>query len=209
MVAGIFLFLDLWPQGCLTIQPSSSLTDYKSPRLTASIARTSLQGAIVNGGFGINLMPEYTLDALGLQMSQLVHFSFTLVDQCNVPPDGIIENVPVEIQGFIFHLDFVVVRLPKLLGGFPLLIGHPWLRQAKAIHDRGNDQLWICPQGSHPKELTLEGGVDPSATCTFPVEIQGFTFYLDFVVVHLRKVLGGFPLLIGRPRLRYAKACHD
>ena len=167
LVAGTFHFLwrrvSTLARVCLAIRPSSSLTDYKSPRLTAKIAGTLLPGAIVDGGSGINLMPEYTMVALGLQTTRPAHFSVTLADQRSVSPVGIVEKVPLEIQGFTFLLDFVVVRLPKVPGGFPLLIGRPWLRHAKAIHDWGSDQLWIFPQDSPRKELILEPDIDPSA----------------------------------------------
>ena len=45
----------------------------------------------------------------------------------------------------------------------PLLIGHPWLRHAKAIHDWGTHKIWISPQGLSYKELILAGDIDPSA----------------------------------------------
>lgn len=36
--------------GCLTVESSSSLTDYKSLRLTVCVSSTTLPGAIVDGG---------------------------------------------------------------------------------------------------------------------------------------------------------------
>ena len=89
--------------GCLAVRPTSSLTDYKSPRLTVRVSGTLLQGAIVDGGSGINLMPEYTMIALGLQTTRPANFSVTLADQRSVPPIGIVENVGLEIQGVTFR----------------------------------------------------------------------------------------------------------
>lgn len=82
-------------------------------------------------------MPKYTLLDLGLQITRLAHFSVTLANQRNIPPFGLIKNVPVQIQGTSFSVDFIIIRLPKLASGFRLLIGWPWLRQVKAVHDWG------------------------------------------------------------------------
>ena len=107
-----------------------------------------LRGVIINGGSGINLMPKHTMLDLGLQITRPANFSVTMADQHSVVPVGLIEQLPVQIQGSSFIMDFVVLRLPRLPGSFPLLIGRPWLRHVRAIHDWGQDQFWIIPQGS-------------------------------------------------------------
>ncbi|MCO5576783.1 hypothetical protein L7F22_030603 [Adiantum nelumboides] len=74
---------------------------------------------------------------------------------------GIVEKVPFKVQEFTFNLDFVVVSLSPVEGGFPLLIGRPWLRHTKALHDWGNDAMWIHTPGYPMQSIRLEGGMDP------------------------------------------------
>ncbi|MCO5613009.1 hypothetical protein L7F22_067282 [Adiantum nelumboides] len=142
--------------------PTTPLTDYSSPRLTVNILGKQFSRVIVDGGFGINLMPNFTMLALGLQPTRPAPFTVTLADQRIVYPLGNVDKVPVQVQDFTFSLDFVVVRLPQVEGGFPLLIGRPWLRHTKALHDWGNDAMWIHTLDSSMKPIRLGGGMDPA-----------------------------------------------
>ncbi|MCO5605228.1 hypothetical protein L7F22_059408 [Adiantum nelumboides] len=142
--------------------PAASLIDYRSPRLTVSILGREFKGVIVDCGSGINLMPDFTLVALGLQISRSAPFTMTLADQRSVRPLINVEQVPLQVQDFVFKLDFVVVRLPQVPGGFPLLIGRPWLRHNKALHDWGKGEMWLTTPGQPRRAIQLEEGIDPN-----------------------------------------------
>ncbi|MCO5551130.1 hypothetical protein L7F22_004627 [Adiantum nelumboides] len=58
----------------------------------------------------------------------------------------------------------MVVRLLQVEGGFPLLIGRPWLRHTKALHDWGSNFMWIPNAGGSHQSIKLEEGIDPSTT---------------------------------------------
>ncbi|MCO5593421.1 hypothetical protein L7F22_047435 [Adiantum nelumboides] len=62
----------------------------------------------------------------------------------------------------------MVVRLPQGKGGFPLLIGRPWLRHTKALHDWGSDSMWISNPSGSRQSIKLEEGIDPSITQSAP-----------------------------------------
>ncbi|MCO5566949.1 hypothetical protein L7F22_020632 [Adiantum nelumboides] len=128
---------------------------------TLSVIQSLYPGVIVDGGSGTNLMLEFTMLALGLQPTHPAPFTVTLADQRIVYPVGIVEKMPLKVQEFTFNLDFVVVSLPQVEGGFPLLIGRPWLRHTKALHDWGNDAMSINTPGSPMQSIRLEGGIDP------------------------------------------------
>ena len=145
------------PSRCLVVQPLV-LTNYKSPRLTVTISRVNLSDVIVDGGSGINLMPEYTLHQLGLQIHQPTPFLVNMADLCSIPPLDLVQVVPISIQGDIFQLDFVVIKFPYSSSSFLLLLGCPWLRQAKAIHEWGMDQIWISTPTSSQVEVILKVG---------------------------------------------------
>ncbi|MCO5569832.1 hypothetical protein L7F22_023546 [Adiantum nelumboides] len=152
------------PQTYMVSYPPAPLTDYQSPRLTVSILGKKFSGVIVDGGSGINLMPEFTMLALSLQPTRPGPFIVTLTDQRTVYPLGIVEKVALQVQNFTFELDFVVVRIPQVEGGFPLLIGRPWLRHTKALHDWGSDSMWTSNPGGSRQSIKLEEGIDPSIT---------------------------------------------
>ncbi|KAH7423405.1 hypothetical protein KP509_12G054000 [Ceratopteris richardii] len=118
-------------------------TDSRSPTVTLTIRGKIFTGVIIDRGSGINLMPHYTMLSLGLEMTRRASFTVTLADQSRVQPLGIVEEVPILIQNNDFFLSFVVVDVPRIDGGYPLLIGRPWLRHHQAVHDWSNDTLLI------------------------------------------------------------------
>ncbi|KAH7405599.1 hypothetical protein KP509_15G077100 [Ceratopteris richardii] len=105
-------------------------------------------------------MPDFTLKSLGLQLSGEEKFTITLADQSRVKPLGSVEKVPVEMDGLTFFLDFVVLNLQQVNGGFPLLIGRPWLRHIQAMHDWGNDTILV----NLPRKVQKQVHLDPKGS---------------------------------------------
>ncbi|KAH7445381.1 hypothetical protein KP509_01G005900 [Ceratopteris richardii] len=89
-----------------------------SPCLSITIYGITINRVIMDGGSGINLMPDFTLKSLGLQLSGEAKFTITLADQSRVKPLGIVEKVPVEMDGLTFFLDFVVLNLCRSMEAF-------------------------------------------------------------------------------------------
>ncbi|MCO5596625.1 hypothetical protein L7F22_050692 [Adiantum nelumboides] len=69
-------------------------------------------------------------------------------------PDSLVEGLLVKLLAYA-----TVERWVE--GGFPLLIGRPWLRHTKALHDWGNDAMWMHPPDSPMQPIRLEGDMDP------------------------------------------------
>ncbi|MCO5606142.1 hypothetical protein L7F22_060329 [Adiantum nelumboides] len=149
------------PETYMVSYPPTPLIDYQSPRLTVSVLGKKFSGVIVDGGSGINMMPEFTMLTLGLQPTRPAPCTVTLANQRTIYPLGIVEKVAFPS---LFELDFIMVRLPQVEGGFPLLISRPWLRHTKALHDWGSSSMWISNANGSRQSIKLEEGIDPSIT---------------------------------------------
>ena len=55
-----------------------------------------------------------------------------LVDNSTVKPKGMIEDIIVTLDALDFPSDFVVLSPKGTLGGYPLILGRPWLATANA-----------------------------------------------------------------------------
>ncbi|XP_048235672.1 uncharacterized protein LOC125371183 [Ricinus communis] len=90
----------------------------------------------------INLMPSSLFEELGLSTSKLTptRISIQLVDRTVKYLTGIIEDVLVKVNKFIFHVDFVVMDMNGE-SDVPLILGRPFLATSKALTDVSSEKL--------------------------------------------------------------------
>ncbi|XP_012461482.1 uncharacterized protein LOC105781491 [Gossypium raimondii] len=77
---------------------------------------------------------------VGLRESKPTRMSIQLTDRSVKYPKGIIEDVLVKVDKFIFPVDFVVLDMDEDVE-VPLILGFPFLATTKAIIYVGNDKL--------------------------------------------------------------------
>jgi hypothetical protein len=58
-------------------------------------------------------------------------------------PLGIIPNIRIRIHGISYIVTFVVMNNKVVDPTYSMLLGHPWLRDAKVIYDWGTDMVTI------------------------------------------------------------------
>ncbi|XP_076959511.1 uncharacterized protein LOC143635610 [Bidens hawaiensis] len=90
--------------------------------------------ALEDLGASINLMP-YSLHE-NSKFSELTptRMSFSLADRSIKYPRGIIQNLLVKVDQFVFPVDFLVLDM-EADERVPIILGHPFLRTAKALID--------------------------------------------------------------------------
>ncbi|XP_070057540.1 uncharacterized protein [Nicotiana tomentosiformis] len=82
--------------------------------------------------------------------------SLQLTDQTTVIPEGIVEDVLVRKDKFVFPVDFIVVKMEENKE-IPLILGRPFLAMGRAILD------------IHERKLMLRVGGE---TATFKMDIK-------------------------------------
>ncbi|XP_021985186.1 uncharacterized protein LOC110881135 [Helianthus annuus] len=82
----------------------------------------------------INLMPFSLYESLGLGELTPTRMSLSLADRSVKYPRGIVENLLVKVDKFVFPVDFVVLDM-EADERVPIILGRPFLRTAKAIID--------------------------------------------------------------------------
>ncbi|XP_075499265.1 uncharacterized protein LOC142537653 [Primulina tabacum] len=85
-------------------------------------------------GASINHMPLSVFRKLGLGEPKPTRMSLQLVDRFVKYPWGVIEDVLVKIDKFIFPADFVVLDMEEDME-MPLILGRPFLATGKALID--------------------------------------------------------------------------
>ncbi|XP_021998248.1 uncharacterized protein LOC110895271 [Helianthus annuus] len=90
--------------------------------------------ALADLGASINLMPFSLYERLGLGELTPTRMSLSLADRSVKYPCGIVENLLVKVDRFVFPVDFVVLDM-EADERVPIILGRPFLRTAKAIID--------------------------------------------------------------------------
>ncbi|XP_076936757.1 uncharacterized protein LOC143604043 [Bidens hawaiensis] len=90
--------------------------------------------ALADLGASINLMPYSLYKKLDLGEPVPTRMSLSLVDHSVKYPRGIVENVLVIVDKFVFPVDFVILDM-EADDQVPLILGRPFLRTAKALND--------------------------------------------------------------------------
>ncbi|XP_016192354.1 uncharacterized protein LOC107633227 [Arachis ipaensis] len=138
------------------------LEDPGSFFLPCTIGDISINKAMCDLGASINLMPSSLMKRLCIEEVKPIQITLELVDKSVVFPKGVIENLLVKVDKFIFPTDFVILDLDQEEGN-SIILGRPFLATARAIIDveqgaltlRVNDEsitLNVFPETHHSDE---------------------------------------------------------
>nr|GEZ71950.1 reverse transcriptase domain-containing protein [Tanacetum cinerariifolium] len=120
--------------------------------------------ALADLGASINLMPLSVWKKLGLPDLIPIRMTLELANRAICTPDGIARDVFVPVGKFTFPADFVVVDYesdPR----FPLILGRPFLRTARALIDVHGEEM-ILRDGN--ERLTLNMKYDTGSYSNHP-----------------------------------------
>ncbi|XP_048227265.1 uncharacterized protein LOC125369292 [Ricinus communis] len=106
------------------------------------IGELPISGALADLGASINLMPTSLFDRLGLSEPKPTRMSIQLADRTIKIPRGIVENVLIKVDKFIFPVDFIVMDMEDE-SVVPLILGRPFLATSRAVIDVCNGKLQL------------------------------------------------------------------
>ncbi|XP_075074435.1 uncharacterized protein LOC142162032 [Nicotiana tabacum] len=96
--------------------------------------------ALCDSGASINLMPFSIFRKLDLGEMKDISVSLQFSDQSTKKPKGIIENVLVRVDKFVFPVDFIVLEM-KECPDEQIIFGRPFLATGRVIIDVHQGQL--------------------------------------------------------------------
>ncbi|KAK5836456.1 hypothetical protein PVK06_012245 [Gossypium arboreum] len=128
---------------CSAILQNKLPTKLKDPgsfAIPCLIGNLNIEKALADLGASINLMPYKMFKQLGLGEPKPIRMSIQLADRSIKYPRGIIEDVLVKVDKFIFPIDFVMLDMDEDVE-VPLILGHLFLATARAMIDMGDGKL--------------------------------------------------------------------
>ncbi|XP_070011090.1 uncharacterized protein [Nicotiana sylvestris] len=116
------------------------LGDPSSFTIPCILGGVYFEKALCDSRASINLMSFSIFKKLDLGEIKHTSVSLQFADQSTKKPKGIIENVLVRVDKFVFPVDFIVLKMKEYLNE-PIILGRPFLVTGRAIIDVHQGQL--------------------------------------------------------------------
>jgi hypothetical protein len=116
------------------------------PILPVTIGNGTLQNVLLDGGSRVNMITEEEWLQLGLRTPQAAPYRLHMADQMELV--GLIRNIKIHIHGIPYFISLIVVRNTEVNNAYSMLLGCPWLIDAKVNHDWGNNMVTIQGNGT-------------------------------------------------------------
>ena len=137
--------------------------DPGAPTVDVIIDGSLIEGVQVDSGSSVNLMNVDTMEELGLTHMTSTPIILRMADQSRVVPLGILRGIVTTIGGLNFKINYIIFKVSESISTYPILLGRPWLKSARAKDDWGKGTLTIKAKG---KRVVLP---------MFPVKYHGET----------------------------------
>ena len=102
--------------------------------IPCSIGKYELKKDLCDFGASINLMPLSVVQRLSFGELTPSAITLQMADRSMTQPEGILEDVLVEVGKFIFLVDFVIMQMEEDTQ-VPWLLGRPFLATGAALID--------------------------------------------------------------------------
>jgi hypothetical protein len=137
---------------CFSSTLPKKLKDPGTPIISCRIGNHTFNRALLDLGAGVNVMPKSVYDELGITGVQPTKIIIKLADRSTKIPLGLLENVLVQVEDFIYPADFLVIETQPsqdITMDVSLILGRPFLATLNAEINCRSGQMTIACQGSN------------------------------------------------------------
>ena len=125
--------------------------------IACKIGNSRFDRCMLDLGASINVMPRFVYDSLNLGPLEQTSLVIQLADRSNAYPDGILEDVLVQVNELVFPADFYVLDMGGGENEPPILLGRPFLKAYRTKIDVHSGQLTMEFDGEVIKFNIFDG----------------------------------------------------
>ncbi|XP_021991507.1 uncharacterized protein LOC110888283 [Helianthus annuus] len=154
--------------------------------------------ALADLGASINLMPFSLYEKLDLGELAPTRMTLSLADRSVKYPRGIVVNLLVKVDKFVFPADFVILDM-EADERVPIILGHPFLRTAKALIDVYDGKVTLRV-GEERVTFEIDRSMNhPSGSDDYSGPCHSVYFLNSFIscVDHCLEYISGADLVVG------------
>ncbi|XP_050909068.1 uncharacterized protein LOC127122832 [Lathyrus oleraceus] len=121
-------------QGCDSMKIPVKKKDRGSVTIPCSIGDRSFKKALIDLGASVSLMLLSIYKRLGIGKVQDTRMTLQFADHYVKRPYGVVDDILVNIDKFVFSVDFVILEMPED-EEIPLILGRPFLEIGRCLID--------------------------------------------------------------------------
>ncbi|XP_058181306.1 uncharacterized protein LOC131299742 [Rhododendron vialii] len=106
------------------------------PTISITIGGKVVEKALLDLGASVNLLPFSVYEQLGLGEMKPTRVTLQLADRSIRVPKGMVEDVLVQVDQFVYPVDFMVLDtcpVPAAQSSVPIILGRPFLATSDAV----------------------------------------------------------------------------
>ncbi len=84
---------------------------------------------------------------MGLPNPKVAPYNLRMANQTTIKPVGLIKNLKIYVHGIPYITMFIVLHNSVVDFSYSMLLGRPWLKNAKVAHDWGSNIVTIQGNG--------------------------------------------------------------
>ena len=109
----------------IVVQSQSLMKEVKEVDIEVMVVDNVVPNVLVDGGSGLNIMPEHTLNQLGLHLTGPSPFIINMANQTLFVPIGMVKDCRIQSGGKEYVVNFHVIKMHSTKDIFPLLLDRP------------------------------------------------------------------------------------
>ncbi len=103
---------------------------------------------LLDGGFGVNIITGQLKLKLELPKPKLAPYHLRMANQTTTKLVGLIRNLKIYVHGILYITTFTICQNNVVDFNYFMLLGRPWLNDAKVAHDWGGNIITTQGNGT-------------------------------------------------------------
>jgi hypothetical protein len=115
--------------------------------IQVQIGKNTIKDLFLDGGSKINIITKLLRLRLGLLKPKLAPYSLRMVDKTTTKPMGLIKDLKIYVHDIPYITTFIILQNNVVDSSYSILLGRPWLGDAKVAHDWESNNVTIQGNG--------------------------------------------------------------
>jgi hypothetical protein len=107
--------------------------------IQVQVGKKYIDNLLIDRGSGVNMITKNLKVQLSLSKPNPSPYNLCMENQTIAKPLGLIMNLKIFVRNISYTITFTIINKFVLNSSYSMLLGCPWLKDAKVSHDQGTN----------------------------------------------------------------------